>query len=87
MTSTFKRLREESFFSGAFVVFRHISDFFRIICLVVMRNFVYLQTVKGSATICPPYYINVNELKISRKVLNLSVLSFALRKLECSSLV
>ena len=47
MTSTFKRLREDRFFSGAFVVFRHISEIFRLICLVVMRNFVYLQTVKG----------------------------------------
>lgn len=39
-----KRLGEDWFFSGAFVVFRFISVFFRAICLEVKRNFVYLQT-------------------------------------------
>lgn len=59
MTSTFKRLREESFFSGAFVVFRHISAIFRVFCLVVFGFFVYLHTVKG-ATICTSDLANDN---------------------------
>jgi hypothetical protein len=62
VTSTFKRLREESLFSGAFVVFRHISDIFRLICLVVMRNFVYLQTVKGVDFLSHPKLIKPKEV-------------------------
>ena len=48
---------------------------------MVKRIFVYLHTVKGVATICPPLYLNVNKLKLSRNVLNLSFLRFALRKI------
>lgn len=59
--------------------FYHISAIFRVFCLVVKRNFVYLHTVKGVATICSPCYINVNKLKILRNALNLSFLRFALR--------
>lgn len=33
-------------FSGAFLVFRHIFDIFRAICLVVNSFFVYLQSEK-----------------------------------------
>ena len=36
MTSTVKRLGEEWFFSGAFVVFRNISVIFRTFCFEVM---------------------------------------------------
>lgn len=39
-----KRLGENRFFSGAFVVFRYISTIFRTFCLEVMIYFVYLQT-------------------------------------------
>lgn len=49
-----KRPGKERFFSGAFAVFRRISDIFRVICLVIKRIFVYLHTVKGVATICSP---------------------------------
>ena len=41
--STAKRLGEDSFFSGAFVVFCRVSAIFRIFCLVILRYFVYLQ--------------------------------------------
>lgn len=51
MASTAKCLGEEWFFSEAFVVFRRISDIFRVFCLVVFGFFVYLHTVRG-ATIC-----------------------------------
>ena len=44
MASTAKRLGEDKFFSGAFVVFCHISVIFREFCLVVLGNFVYLPT-------------------------------------------
>lgn len=37
-------LRKDCSFSGAFVVFRYISAFFRVFCLVVKRNIVYLQS-------------------------------------------
>lgn len=40
----FKRLGEDMFFSGAFVVFRHISAIFRVFCLVILGNFVNLPT-------------------------------------------
>lgn len=53
-------------------------------CLVIFENFVYLHTVKDVAIICPPYYINVKNLKLSRKVLNLSLLRSALRKIVMS---
>ena len=43
-TSTGKRLGEDKFFSGAFVVFYNISTIFRAFCLVVKIIFVYLQT-------------------------------------------
>ena len=46
--------------------------------------FVYLHTSKGVATICSPLYLNVNKLKISRKVLNLNFLRSALRKIVMS---
>lgn len=52
MASTAKRLGEDKFFSGAFVVFCHISVIFRTFCLVVFKNFVYLQAMKGDSTIC-----------------------------------
>ena len=39
-----KRLGEDSFFSGAFVVFLCISEILCAFCLVVLRFFVYLQT-------------------------------------------
>ena len=42
-----KRLGEDKLFSGAFVVFRHISVNFRVFCLEVLRKFVYLQSTKG----------------------------------------
>lgn len=71
------------FFSGAFGVFYHISAIFRAFCLVVKRNFVYLQAVKGVATICSPLYLNVNKLKMIRNALNLNFLRTALRKIEC----
>lgn len=67
----FKRLGEDMFFSGAFVVFRHISAIFCVFCLVIFGNFVYLHTVKGVATICPPYYLNVNKLEMLRNVLKI----------------
>ena len=54
---------------------------FSCFCLVIMRNFVYLQAEKGDATICTPDYLNVNKLKIYRNVLNLNHLRFALRKI------
>ena len=62
MTSTFKRLREESLFSGAFVVFRHISVIFRVFCLEVLGNFVYLQSVKGVDFISHPKLIKPKEV-------------------------
>ena len=62
VAATGKRLGEDRFFSGAFVVFRCISEILCAFCLVVLRFFVYLQTTKGVATICPPEYINVNKL-------------------------
>ena len=75
-----KRLGEEGFFSGAFVVFRHISVIFSLICLEGKRFFVYLQAIKGVATNCPPEYINVNKLKMLRNALKLNLLCNALRK-------
>ncbi len=51
---------------------------------MVLGNFVYLHTVKGVATICPPYFINVNKLKMYRNVLNLNLLRSALRKISMS---
>ncbi len=42
VTAIVKRLGEDRFFSGAFVVFRHISAIFCVFCLVVLGNFVYL---------------------------------------------
>ena len=80
MASTAKRLGEDKFFSEAFGVFRHISAIFRVFCLVVKKNFVYLHTVKGVATICSPYYVNVNKPKMLRNALKLNSLSRALRK-------
>lgn len=44
LTSTVKRLGEDMLFSGAFDVFRYISDIFCVFCLVVKRFFVYLQS-------------------------------------------
>lgn len=44
MAASDKRLGEEWFFSGAFVVFYHISAIFLVFCLEVKINFVYLQT-------------------------------------------
>lgn len=44
LAATATRLGEERLFSGAFVVFRHISDFFCPNCLEVKRFFVYLPT-------------------------------------------
>ena len=38
--------------------------FFRAFCLVKMRKFVYLQAVKGVATICNLGYVNVNRLSV-----------------------
>lgn len=32
---------------GAFGFFCHIFDIFRAFCMVILRNLVYLQTVKG----------------------------------------
>ncbi len=40
-----KRLGGDRFFSEAFVVFHCITNIFRVFCLEVWRNFVYLQTV------------------------------------------
>lgn len=80
MASTAKRLGEEWFFSEAFVVFRHISVIFRVFCLEVIRFFVYLQTVKGVATICSPEFLNVNKLKMLRNALKLKLLCNALRE-------
>lgn len=57
-----KRLGEDKFFSGAFDVFRHISDIFLAFCLVVMRNFVYLQAVKGVDFISHPKLIKPKEV-------------------------
>lgn len=62
MASTAKRLGEDKFFSGAFVVFRSISAIFRAFCLVVLRNFVYLQAVKD---VTPLAILSINELKIN----------------------
>ena len=47
MTSVAKRHGEDRFFSGAFVVFYHISAIFRAFCLVIRGFLVYLHTVKG----------------------------------------
>ena len=44
VAATGKRFGEDRFFSGAFVVFRCISVIFRVFCLMVKRNIVYLQT-------------------------------------------
>lgn len=38
LAATAKRLGEEWFFSGAFVVFRNISVIFRAFCLEVMMS-------------------------------------------------
>lgn len=81
VTAIVKRLGEERFFSGAFGVFRHISAIFCVFCLVVKINFVYLQSEWGAAIICIPELLNVNKLKMSRKVLNLNLLRPALRKI------
>lgn len=78
-----KRPGEDWFFSGAFCCFLWFSAIFRLICLEVLRNFVYLQAVKGVATICSPLYLNVNKLKMIRNALNLNFLRTALRKIEC----
>ena len=43
--SVAKRLGEEWFFSGAFVVFYHISAIFLVFCLVIRGFLVYLPTV------------------------------------------
>jgi hypothetical protein len=82
LTSTTKRLGEECFFSGAFVVFYHISAIFRAFCLVILGNFVNLHTVKGVATICYPDYLNVNKLEISRNALNLNLLRLIIREID-----
>lgn len=42
-----KRLGEEWFFSGAFVVFRYISVIFRAFCLEVLRLFPIFAIDKG----------------------------------------
>ena len=57
-----KRLGEEWFFSEAFDIFRHISTIFRVLCLVVLGNFVYLHTVKGVDANSPPELINSKEI-------------------------
>ena len=57
-----KRLGKELIFSEAFGVFRHISAIFRVFCLVIFGNFVYLHTVKGVDDISHPIQINANEL-------------------------
>ena len=56
VAATGKRLGEDQSFSGAFVVFRCISEILCEFCLEVMRIFVYLHTVKGVATVCSPFY-------------------------------
>lgn len=60
--------------------FRYIFVVFRVICLVIKRNFVYLRTERDVDIWNHPEYINVNKLKISRNALNLNVLRLALRK-------
>ena len=45
-----KRPGEDRFFSGAFVVFCHISAIFCAFCLVIKRIFVYLRTEKEVAS-------------------------------------
>ena len=42
-----KRPGEDWFFSGAFCCFLWFSAIFRLICLEVLRFFVYLQVVRG----------------------------------------
>lgn len=68
MASTAKRLGEDKFFSGAFVVFCHISVIFREFCLVVLGNFVYLQAVKGVAPISDPEYNKLKKLRVTLKL-------------------
>lgn len=46
LTSTAKRVGEDRFFSGAFVVTSCISAIFRLICSVILRFSVYLQSDK-----------------------------------------
>ena len=80
MASTAKRLGEDKFFSGAFVVFCHISVVFREFCLVVLSFFVYLHIVKGVSIIFHPEPIIFKKTKILRNALKLNLLSYALRK-------
>ena len=51
LAATVKRLGEDWFFSGAFVVFAIFLLFFHVFCLVVKRKFVYLQTDSTEAEI------------------------------------
>ena len=62
MAATAKRLGKVILFSGAFGVFCYISAIFRVFCLVILRNFVYLHTVEGGDTISHPEYINIKKL-------------------------
>lgn len=70
MASTAKRLGEDKFFSGAFVVFRNIFVVFRMFCLAVKRNLVFLQAEKALLPTAAPS-IKVYKLKILRNVFNI----------------
>jgi hypothetical protein len=68
VVATAKRLGEKWSFSGAFVVFYHISAIFRAFRLVVKRVFVYLQAVKVlRLSVSETEYVNGYKLIISAK--------------------
>lgn len=75
-----KRLGEDRFFFGAFVVFDCIFAIFRAFCLEVKRFFVYLQAKKGVDTISYPVPIIPEKVQILRNALKLNGLKCALRE-------
>lgn len=70
LTSTVKRLGEEWFFTGAFVVFSPYFCYFFVFCLVVKRKLLNLHAEKALLPTAAPS-IKLYKLKILRNVFNI----------------
>lgn len=68
VTETAKRLGEDCFFFGAFVVFRHISAIFLHVLFGGKENFIKFATRKDVAPISDSEYIKINKLKNTQRI-------------------